>query len=112
MDVIAFEPDLLIGEDLRDAARAAGARARLVRHASNVPRALERAIGSMVLMLSASSVARHAAELEPVLTRKDVRVVLFGVDQDHPGGTAFSAVLPDPFTNFDVENALARLRSP
>jgi len=111
MDIIIFESDVLVGEDLRDAARGNGARVKHVRNVSNAVAALGRARGRAIILLSGRSAADYHDALRPALAQPGVQMILFASDQTVPGSPAPAAVLPDPFTDADVKAALRRVEA-
>lgn len=103
--IIIFEPDPLIGEDLRDAALTLGVPVQLMRHMEAAGQAL-RQVRVPVFVLSQRSYPRFQAHLEQM---PDVRLVLREVEGFVPNEVTPAATLPDPFTHDDVVNILRPL---
>jgi len=102
MDVVIFEPDALIGTDLRDGVRELGARSRWVRDVAAAQTALAKAGHRTVLMVASKVFVVHRAALAPDIGALAARVVLMASDGIPPSGLDPAAILPSPFTQDDI----------
>ena len=109
MQILIFEANPLIGEDLRDSARATGAQVRYVRHAPSAKSALQGHGHGVIIVMSGRSLTQHQRTLLPVFDEMQTRVVLFAPGRKIIANIMPEAMLPDPFTERDITETLNEL---